>query len=265
MINGQEITMTSFENSKILGVVGTLLMIIGGFAGSYSAIPSLVGLALLMLAIYGLADYYHDRSIFNNMIFGGIVFVAGVVAAVVIFVLTAAGLMTKLGIPSSGWSDPTVWQSVNWNAVDWNSLVPYLAAVAVALVVLFIFTVIAAILIRRSLKSLAQKSGTRMFATSGTVLFVGAILTIILIGFLLIWIALVLLLIAFIELKQAPAAQPLPYGQAYPQQYPPQQPQQYQQQPVQPQQTQGQTFCKNCGAAMAPGTEFCPSCGRKVN
>ena len=196
------------------------------------------------------------------MIFGGIVFVVGIVVAVVIFLVTAAGLMTQLGIPSSGWSDPTVWQNVDWNAVDWNSLVPYIAAVAVALLVLFVFTVFAAVLIRKTLKSLAQKSGTHMFATSGTVLLAGAILTIILIGFLLIWIALVLLLVAFIELKKIPAAQPLPYGQVYPQQY---QPQQYQQQPVQPQQPQGQTFCPNCGTAISPGTVFCPNCGKKVN
>jgi uncharacterized membrane protein len=249
--------MTSFENNKILGVVGTLLMLVGGFAGRYSALPSFIGLALLILAIHGLADHYHDRSIFRNMIFGGIVFVVGIVVAVIIFVATAVGLMTKLGLSSSGWSDPTVWQSVDWNTVDWNSLVPYLAAVAVALVVLFVFTVIAAVLIRRSLRTLAQKSGTRMFATAGTVLFVGAILTIILIGFLLIWIALVLLLVAFIELRPGPAAQPQPYGQAYPQQY--------QQQPVQPQQPQGQTFCANCGTAIPPGTEYCPNCGKKVN
>jgi hypothetical protein len=104
---------------------------------------------------------------------------------------------------------------------------------------------------------LAQKSGTHMFATSGTLLLAGAIMTIILIGFLLIWIALVLLLVAFIELKRIPAAQPLPYGQAYPQQY--------QQLPVQPQQPQGQTFCTNCGTAISPGTVFCPNCGKKVN
>lgn len=263
MITGQESAMTSFENNRILGVIGTLLMIIGGLAGRFSAILFLVGLALLILAFHGLADLYQDRSIFNNMIFGGIVFVVGVVVAIVIFVVTAVGLMTKLGLPSSGWSDPTVWRSVNWNTVDWNSLVPYIAAVAVALLILFVFTVFAAVLIRRSLKSLAEKSGTHLFATSGTVLMVGAVLTIILIGFIIIWIALVLLLVAFIELKQGPA--PQQYGQAYPPQYQPQQPQQYQQQPTPPQQPQGQNFCPSCGTAIPPGTSFCPSCGRKVN
>ena len=249
--------MTSFENSRILGVLGTLLMIIGVFAGRFSAFPVLLGLVLLMLAVHGLADFYHDRSIFNNMMYGGVVFIVGIVIAVIIFVVTAAGLMTLLGIPSSSWSDPTVWQSVNWKAVELKSLVPYIAAVAVALLILFICTVIAVVLIRKSLKSLAQKSGTHMFATSGTVLLVGAILTIILIGLLLIWIALVLLLVAFIELKQSPAAQPMQYGQVYPQQY--------QQQPVQPQQPPGQTFCVNCGTVIPPGSVFCPNCGKKVN
>ena len=248
--------MTSFENSKILGVLGTLLMIIGGFAGRFSALPILLGLALLMIAFHGLADRYHDRSIFNNMIFGGTVFIVGIVIAVIIFVVAAVGLMTELGLSSSGWSDPTVWQNVDWNAVDWNSLVPYLGAVVVALVVLFIFTIIAAVLIRRSLRTLAQKSDTRMFGTAGTMLFVGAILTIILVGFLLIWIALVLLLIAFIELKERPMVQPMQYGQPIPQQYQQQQPQQVQ---------QGQTFCVNCGTAIPPGTTFCPTCGKKVN
>jgi uncharacterized membrane protein len=253
---GYESAMTSFENSKILGVLGTLLMIIGGFAGRFSALPALVGLVLLILAFHGLADRYHDRSIFNNMIYGGVVFIVGIVIAVVIFVVAAVGMMTVLGLSSSGWSDPTVWQNVNWNTVDWKSLAPYLGAVAVALIVLFVFTVIASVMIRRSLKTLAQKSDTHMFATAGTVLFVGAILTIILVGFLLIWIALVLLLVAFIKLKDKPVAQPMQYGQPIPQQY-------QQQQPQQPQQSQ--TFCVNCGTAIAPGTTFCPSCGKKVN
>ena len=65
-----------------------------------------------------------------------------------------------------------------------------------------------AFLLRKSLKLLADKTGTGLFGTTGTILLVGAVLVIAFgIGLFLVWISLLLLAIAFFEIK-APQKQP---------------------------------------------------------
>lgn len=191
----------TIENSKVLGEIGTLLMVLSPFIGAYSAVPGLVGFVLLVVAFNGLADYYKDRSIFNNALYGGLIFIAGAAIAVLVVVVAAAGMLSALGLPMSSWSNPTAWQSIDWQSVNWTALAPFIGAIVGALVILVAFAVVAALLIRKSLKALAQKSGITLFATCGTILFVGAILTIIIIGIVLLWIALILLAVAFFRLR----------------------------------------------------------------
>ncbi len=192
----------TLENSKVLGEIGALLMIIGPFTGTYSAIPGLIGFVLLIVAFNGLADHYKDRSIFNIALYGGVIFIVGVAIAVFIVVIAAAGMFSALGIPMSSWSNPVAWQSIDWRSItNWTALAPFIAAMIGALVILVAFAVVASYLIRKSLKTLAQKSGIPMFATCGTTLLIGAILTIIVIGIVILWIALILLAVAFFRLR----------------------------------------------------------------
>jgi uncharacterized membrane protein len=76
------------------------------------------------------------------------------------------------------------------------------------LVILFIFVVVAALFYRKSLNSLAQKTGVGLFDTTGLILLIGAVLTIIVIGFLLLWVAMILLTVAFFSIKTKSAQQP---------------------------------------------------------
>jgi uncharacterized membrane protein len=78
---------------------------------------------------------------------------------------------------------------------------PIIEGFVVALIVLFICLVIATILYRKSLSSLAKKSGVGMFETAGLLMLIGAVLTIILVGLLLIWIAFILVAVAFFSIK----------------------------------------------------------------
>ena len=200
----------SFENSKIMGETGALLMVVCPLGGAYTVILGLVGFVLLIVAIDGLADHYKDRGIFKNMMYGGIAFIAGAVIAAIIMVVAAIGMFTALGIPTTGWFDPSQWQAMDWNDfTNWNAIAPYLGVMIGALVVLFALSVLAAILIRRSLRTLAQKSGVQTFMTCGTFLLIGAILTIIAVGVVLLWIALLLLAVAFFQLKAEPAQSPM--------------------------------------------------------
>lgn len=191
----------SLETSKVLGLIGALFMVISPIGGSSSTVLGLVGLVLLLVAFNDLADYYKDRSIFKNVLYGIIIFVVGVAIASAIIGIAAAGALTQIGLPMSSWSDPAAWQGIDWNNLNYNALAPFFAAMIGALVILFALTILAALFIRKSLRTLAQRSGTAMFATSGLILLIGAILTIVLIGFILLWVAMILLTIAFFRLR----------------------------------------------------------------
>jgi uncharacterized membrane protein len=199
----------TLESSKMLGGIGAILMVIGPLASVYTGVIGLVGLILVLVAFNGLADYYKDRRIFNNVIFGVIAAIVGVVIAVVVVISAAFDMLSVLGIHISNWSDWTAIQNFNWQGfTDWSALAPYIAEIVGALVILFVFVVVAAIFVRRSLNTVSEKSGTHLFATAGLLLLVGAVLTIIVIGAILIWVALILLAVAFFEMRTQPTQPP---------------------------------------------------------
>ena len=218
-----------------MGELGALLMVLSPLAGTYSSVPSLFGLVLLIVAFNGLADHYGDRSIFKNLIRGGITILIGALIAAVIFVVAAIGMLHTLGIPTSGWSNPAVWQAIDWNNVNWSALAPYIGVAIVGLVVLWAFFIFAAMRLRESLRTLSVKSGISMFATSGTVLFIGAFLVIIVVGFALMWVAMVLLAIAFFRLESEPNRSAI---------------------------ANPSVFCNNCRAKLEQGWTHCPRCGK---
>jgi uncharacterized membrane protein len=195
----------TLESSKTLGGIGAILMVIGPLASVYTGVIGLVGLILVLVAFNGLADYYKERRIFNNVIFGVIAAIIGAVIAVAVVVTAAIDILPVLGIHISNWTDWTALQNFNWQGfTNWSALAPYVAAIVGALVVLFVFIVVAAIFLRRSLNTLSEKSGTHLFATTGLLVLIGAILTVILIGLVLLWIAMILLAVAFFEIKTEP-------------------------------------------------------------
>jgi uncharacterized membrane protein len=192
----------TLESSRTLGGIGAILMVIGPLASVYTGIIGLVGLILVLVAFNGLADYYKERRIFNNVIFGVILAIIGVVIAVAVVVTAAIDMLPILGIHISNWTDWTALQNFNWQGfTNWSALAPYVAAIVGALVVLFVFIVVAAIFLRRSLNTLSEKSGTHLFATTGLLVLIGAALTVIVIGFVLLWVAMILLAVAFFEIK----------------------------------------------------------------
>ncbi|MEE9601039.1 MAG: DUF996 domain-containing protein [Thermoplasmata archaeon] len=78
---------------------------------------------------------------------------------------------------------------------------PYIAAIVGSLVVLFVFIVVAAVFLRRSFTILSAKTGVNMFSTAGLLTLIGAVLTIIGVGFILLWFAQILLAVAFFSIK----------------------------------------------------------------
>ncbi|MFB0514598.1 MAG: DUF996 domain-containing protein, partial [Candidatus Bathyarchaeia archaeon] len=195
-----------------LGGVGALLMVISPFLVSgFTLLIGLVGLILVLIAVKGLSHHYKETSIFNNSLYGVILSIVGGVVFVAALFVTALSFFTNvLGIElSTAWSDPTAFSNIDWTeAVVLDNLMVHVAALVGSLVTLFIFVVVAAIFYRKSLTTLAEKTGVGLFGTAGLLLLIGSVLTIIVIGFLLIWVAYILLTVAFFRIRAEPTQPP---------------------------------------------------------
>jgi uncharacterized membrane protein len=201
----------TLESSKTLGGIGAILMFIGIFPLiSYYGIIELVGAVLILVALHGLARYYNENGIFNNAIYGLIAGIVGGIIAAVAVVYTVLTLLTDLLQQIyPGWNgDWSTLQNMtpNTSNLDPSAIYPLVAGILAVLVIVWIFAIAAAFFIRRSLKQVSTKSNVGLFGTAGLLLLIGAIIP--LLGLILLWIAALLLAIAFFTLK--PQEQQMP-------------------------------------------------------
>jgi uncharacterized membrane protein len=199
----------NFNTNKNLGGVGALLLFIGTLPYiNYLGIIDIVGVILLLVSLYGFADYYRSRGIFSNTAIGVLAaVVGGVIAAVIgiaIVLPSITGFIQKL-YPSwdGNWSTLQSLQSMTpvTDNINFSDIVPFIVAAIAVLVVLWVFAIIAAFFVRRSLVELSIRSSVKLFSTAGLLLLIGAALMIILVGAILVWIAALLLAIAFFTMK----------------------------------------------------------------
>lgn len=199
--------------SKNLGGIGAILLVIGvlGVIGTvYAGVLSLVGIILVLIAMKGLADYYNEGGIFNNALYGFLTTIVGGVASVAVLVISVILALTTL---ITDWTNPTEWETLFQDFTNLSVLWTLLGSIIAALIIVFIFAIITALFYRKSFNLLAAKSGVNMFSTAGLLLLIGAVLTIILVGFIIIWIAFILLAVGFFSIKTTttqppPAASP---------------------------------------------------------
>jgi uncharacterized membrane protein len=195
----------SLELKKALGCVGAILMVVSfvGIPGRlYEFLPLIAGIILVLIALNGFADHYKDKSIFNNSLYGLIIVIVGIVAAVLIFVILIMPIAPELA--ELDWTNTAaVREFIRKNL--WSFLGPIIGAYLTAVISL----IISAVFFRKSLGALSARSGEKMFETAGLIWLVGAVLSIILVGFIIIWVSWILIAVGFLSMK-TPAETPPP-------------------------------------------------------
>ena len=190
-----------FQTIKTLGGVGAILLLIGclPFVGPIVGVIGLIGFILVLIALNGFADYYSEKGIFNNALYGVIIFIIGVVVTIAVAIFVLVDFLTSLGIDLTNWQSL---QSVDWASIMTPAMIMDLIVGGIAaLVILFIFCILGAYFMKKSLDMLATKTDVKLFATTGLILLLGAVLTVILIGFILLFVAIILLIISFFSIK----------------------------------------------------------------
>lgn len=200
----------TFESSKTLGGIGALLMFIGVFPYiNYFGIIPLIGAILVLVALHGFARMYKENGIFDNALYGIIAGIVGVVLAIVIGIAIVLpnikDFLLKLYPTWNGdWSTITSFSGMtpNTSNIGFGDFIPFITAAIVIVVTLWVFAIIATFLYRRSLKQLSAKANAGLFSTTGMLLLIGAVLIIAFgFGLLLMWIATLILAIAFFTMK----------------------------------------------------------------
>jgi uncharacterized membrane protein len=217
--------MSSIESSKTLGIIGTLLLVIGLFIPWGGAVLEIIGIILFLMAIKNFSVLYNDPAMYQNALTGIIYYIIAAIAVGVglgFLVVAGIGSIFLLGLG--------------------------IVVAIIALIAAFLFFVLAASRLRRTFNDLAQRTGEQSFHTAGTLLWWGAILTIVFfVGLILIFIAWIFALIAFLSMR--PQAQPYP---------PPP--------PAGPATAAPATrYCPNCGSPVDANATFCPHCGKPLS
>ena len=196
----------SIENSKVLGGVGAILMLVGMIPYSYLPILALVGLILVMIALYNLARYYSEGRIFSNTLYGLIVGIVGSVVSMITVIATVLTSLTDLLYEIfPGWNGD--WQMLpgmipDWSNITLDTIAPFIVGMLAVFAILWVSAIIATFFVRRSLGSLAAKSGVALFATAGLLMFIGALLIVLFgIGLIIIWVSVLLIAIAFFRIR----------------------------------------------------------------
>jgi uncharacterized membrane protein len=125
-------------------------------------------------------------------------------------VLVVSVLMAIATLPID-WTNPAEWSTMFQDFTNFGVLWDLIGSIIVAFVVAFVFVIVSAIFYGKSFNLLAAKPGVNMFGIAGLLLLIGAVLAIILVGFVLMRIAFILLAVGFFSIKtpiteQTPAA-----------------------------------------------------------
>lgn len=166
-----------------------------------------MGFILVLLAVKYVSDALADRSIFNNMIFSVVAAIAGVVVAVLYILASVLSFfgMNFSTIGNIGQNVPTFTN---------GQIVSLVVTVLAGLAVVWIALIVSAIFLRRSYSSIGTKLNVNMFKTTSLLYLIGAATSIILIGFVILFIAEILQVVSFFSL---PEAVPPPPGMPQPQ------------------------------------------------
>jgi uncharacterized membrane protein len=213
---------STVDSNKTLAGIGAILLAIG-----LTGVTGVIGLILLFIGLKGLADNYSEPGIYRNALNGLIFGIVGVVtAAVVIF-----------GLWSSMFS--------GFMAGNFATLIPVIIGLVVGAIILFVFYLLSALYFRKVFSALAQKTGVQQFETAATLLFYGAILTIVLVGFVLIFVAWIIAAVAFFQIRTP--VQQVAYQPA-----------------SNPNVQQTSRYCPNCGAQADSDGLYCRRCGTRL-
>ena len=232
--------MGTIAQAKTYGGIGSILALLS-FIPTVGWILAIIGFVLTVVAIKYISDSVNDPSIFRNAIIAYVIAIVGIIAVGLILVAYIFGLM-GLGAIAGGAAGAAAGLGIG-----------AITSIIGALALIWILLILSAYFVRKAYNSISARLNVGMFRTAALVYFIGAILTIILVGFVVLLVAQILLIIAYFSipdtLPPSSSGMPPPPASAPTMSTPSGMP------------ASGTKYCVKCGAALSQDAMFCPSCG----
>jgi len=130
---------------------------------------------------------------------------------------------------------------------------PENAAMLTGLLVAWVFLIVSALFLRRAYGTMSSELGVGTFRTAAALYLVGAALTIVVVGFILLLVAQILQAMAYFSIPDQPPTKGAGASLSATG-IPP---------PSMPPQGGAAKFCASCGTQISPSAAFCYSCGAK--
>ncbi len=183
--------MSSLSQTKTLGGVGSILTLLGivPYAGTALVI---VGWVLVLLAIRNISAAVRDRSIFNNAMIAAILAIIGAAVGGVVVGLNVFRLVNLSNIASA-----------TNTSISTSNMVGVIMGILAGLAIVWVLAVISSFFLWRSYKSIGARLNVGLFNTGGVIYFIGAILSIVLVGLVVAFVAQILLVVACFSLPEA--------------------------------------------------------------
>ncbi len=188
--------MGSLSQAKTLGGIGSILTILLFVPYYVGAVLVIIGWLLILMAVKNISDAVQDRSIFNNALTSAVLAIIG---TIVFAAVVAAAILGFAGLGNLSMSGSTVVPS------DFAGLI---AGVVLGLAVVWVFAIVSSVFLRKSFNSIGTRLNVGLFGTGALIYLIGSILTIIIVGFFLIFIAQILFIVAFFSLPDNPPGAP---------------------------------------------------------
>ncbi len=182
--------MASLRDARVFGGIGAILSLVSGFVPSVGFVLAIIGLVLVLIAVKYISDIVEDPSIFKNMIISVVSGIIGVVVAAIFVVATVFTVLRGMrlhGVP------PALGLRVFPNVM---------LTIIAALVIVWIFLLISAVFLRRSYTRIGETLNVDTFKTAALIYLIGAALTIVIVGFLIIFIAEIIEVVAFFSIPE---------------------------------------------------------------
>ncbi|MEE9593062.1 MAG: DUF996 domain-containing protein [Thermoplasmata archaeon] len=188
--------MGTLRDAKNYGGIGAILILVGVFIPLVGIAVSIVGFILMVIAVKWISEAVGDRPIYDNMLYFVIIAIIGSVVAFLFVFVAFLPFLTVGGFPPVG--DPI-------DITDPLAIFAILS-VLIGLAIAWILSIVAAVFLRKSFNSISARLGVKLFGTSALLYLIGAILLIVIVGFFLIFVAEILMIIAFFSIPEQQAA-----------------------------------------------------------
>jgi uncharacterized membrane protein len=190
--------MATLSQAKVLGGVGSILLLIG-LIPQTAGILGIVGLILILFAVKYISDVMGDPQVFRNMIISVVLSIVGIIVAVVTVLGSLVAYFHFGSTPFTTTTTP-------------SDIFALIAIILIGLAILWVFLFVGSFFLKRSYDTISTRLNVGMFHTTGLLYVIGAGLLIVGIGIFVLFIAEILQIVAFFSLPdQIPMGpQPMP-------------------------------------------------------